>query len=161
MFRYNAWANRTLFEACRSLTREQLQTRIPGISGPVAELLMHIAGGQQTLILRTRGRQHENELQRSSDWPGMETLIDIVNSTSEELITIAAQLDPDEEVSLAYQGKAWRYPKRFFLVHAMEHGTEHRTEIKVALNRMGIETPDLDGWFYAEAAGFGQPEQQG
>jgi len=59
MFRYNAWANRALFEACRSLTEAQLDAHIRGISGSVRDLLMHIAGGQQTFVLRTKGRQHE------------------------------------------------------------------------------------------------------
>jgi hypothetical protein len=33
---------------------------------------------------------------------------------------------------------------------------EHRTEIKVSLNHLGIETPDLDGWSYSDAAGYGE-----
>jgi uncharacterized damage-inducible protein DinB len=156
MFRYNAWANRELFEVCRSLTEEQLDTQVRGISGSVRELLMHIAGGQQTFILRTKGRQHEGELGRQSDWPGIEAVIHIVTSTSDELIAIAEQLEDDEEVNLSYQGKTYRYPKRFFLVHAMEHSTEHRTEVKVALAHMGVETPDLDGWPYSSSAGYGQ-----
>ncbi len=156
MFRYNAWANRELFSACRSLTEEQLDVHVQGISGSVRELLMHIAGGQQTFVLRTKGRQHEGELGRHSDWPGIEALIRIAASTSDELIAIAEGLKDNEEVDLPYQGKAYRYPKRFFLVHAMEHSTEHRTEVKVALAHIGIGTPDLDGWNYAQSAGYGQ-----
>lgn len=156
MFRYNAWANRQLYEACRSLTEEQLDTQVRGTSGSVRELLMHIAGGQQTFVLRTKGRQHEGELARWSNWPGIETVIHIAASTSDELISIAEQLEDDEEVDLPYEGKTYRYPKRFFLVHAMEHSTEHRTEVKVALAHIGVETPDLDGWPYSESAGYGK-----
>ncbi len=156
MFRYNAWANRELFSACRSLTEEQLDVHVQGISGSVRELLMHIAGGQQTFVLRTKGRQHEGELGRHSDWPGIEAVIRIAASTSDELIAIAEGLKDNEEVDLPYQGKAYRYPKRFVLVHAMEHSTEHRTEVKVALAQIGIATPDLDGWNYAQSAGYGQ-----
>ncbi len=156
MFRYNAWANRELFGFCRSLTEEQLDMHIQGISGSIRELLMHIAGGQQTFVLRAKGRQHEGELGRKSDWPGIETVVHIAASTSDELIAIAEQLKDDEEVDLPYQGRTYRYPKRFFLVHAMEHSTEHRTEVKVALAYIGIETPDLDGWNYSQSAGYGQ-----
>jgi uncharacterized damage-inducible protein DinB len=156
MFRYNAWANRELFEACRSLTEEQLDMQIQGTSGSVRELLMHIAGGQQTFILRTKGRQHEGELGRQSEWPGIETVMPVVASTSDELIAIAEQLEDDEKVSLPYQGKTYRYPKSFFLVHAMGHSAEHRTEVKIALAHIGIETPDLDGWYYSQSAGYGQ-----
>jgi len=156
MFRYNAWANRQLFEACRSLTDEQLDTHAAGISGSIRELLMHIAGGQQTFILRTMGRQHEGELARWSEWPGMESVVEIASDTSDTLIRIAEQLQDDDEVALLYQEKLYRFPKRFFLAHALAHGMQHRTEVKVALSQIGLETPDLDGWNYAGAAGYGQ-----
>jgi uncharacterized damage-inducible protein DinB len=155
MFRYNAWANNQLFQACRSLTGEQLNTHVPGTSGSVRELLLHIVGAQQTFVLRTKGRQHEGEMGRQSPWPGIDTLIGLAESTSQELIAIAEQLDDDEKVELPYLGKAFRYPTRFFLVHAMAHSAEHRTEVKVALAHTGVATPDLDGWPYAEYAGYG------
>lgn len=155
-FRYNKWANLQLIEACRQLTPEQLDAQAPGTSGPVRELLMHIVGGQQTFVLRTKGRQHEGELNRSSRWPGIDTVLDIATRTSDELIQIAVALDPDAEVDLPYVGRVFRYPKSFFLLHAMEHGIEHRTEIKVTLTHLGIQTPDLDAWPYSAAAGYGR-----
>lgn len=117
---------------------------------------MHIAGGQQTDILRSMGRQHEGELARWSEWPGIEEVIAVANRTSEDLIERALQLEDDEVVDLPYQGKIFRYPKLFFFVAAIEHSAEHRTEVKVALNQIGVATPDLDGWFYAEHAGYGE-----
>lgn len=155
MFEYNEWANRELFEACRPLTDEQLDAHVPGVSGSVRELLMHIAGAQQTFVLRTKGRQHEGELSRSSEWPGIDAVIDIVSRTSAELVAIARGLDENEDVDLPYEGETYRFPKRFFLVHAMEHSAEHRTEVKVALGHIGVSTPDLDGWLYAAAKGYG------
>src|SRR5690349_4852181 len=133
IFRYNAWANHELFESCRTLTDEQLDSQVKEISGPIRELLMHIAGGQQTFILRTQGRQHEGELSRWSTWPGMETVIDIVTRTSDDLLRIAKGLQSGEEIDLPFKGKSYRFPKRFFLVHAIQHGIEHRTELKLAL----------------------------
>lgn len=156
MFRYNAWANRELFAACRSLDDEQLDRHVRGASGSIRELLLHIVGGQQTLILRTKGRQHEGELTRQSPWPGGDRLVELAETTSEELIAIAEQLDDEEEVDLAYQGEKYRFPKRFFLAHALVHSVEHRTEVKMALAQMGVETPDLDGWPYSVAAGYGE-----
>jgi len=83
-------------------------------------------------------------------------LRDVLTSAGEQLIAIAAGLDEDELVVLPYQGKRFEYPKGFFLLHAFQHGVEHRTEIKVTLALNGIDTPDLDGWFYSEAAGYGR-----
>jgi uncharacterized damage-inducible protein DinB len=140
MFRYNRWANLTLLDACRTLS----------------EVLLHLVGGQQTFVLRTQGRQHEGELNRSSAWPGWDRLLAIATETSDELIAIAAALESDGEVGLPWRGTVYRYPTSFFLVHALEHGVEHRTEIKLALAQLGVETPDLDAWQYSDAQGYGQ-----
>jgi hypothetical protein len=88
--------------------------------------------------------------------PGIETVIQLAAQTSDERLAIAEHLEGDEEIDLPYQDKTYRYPKRFFLVHAMEHSTEHWTEVKVALAQIGVETSNLDGWQYAASAGYGQ-----
>lgn len=155
MLRYNQWATLRLLEGCRGLSDAQLDATMPGASGSVRELLLHLVGGQQTFALRTKGRQHEGELHRRSAWPGWDALAEIARSSGDELIAIAEELVADETVVLPYMGKRPTFPKSFFLVHAVEHGVEHRTEIKMALAQQGVETPDLDGWHYAEARGFG------
>jgi uncharacterized damage-inducible protein DinB len=155
MFRYNKWATATLLEACRALTEDQLDTHAPAVSGSVRVLLTHLVGAQKSQVLRTIGRHHEGEFQRSTPWPGWDALLTVAAETSDELIAIAESLDEDVEVHLPYMGKVHAIPKSFFLVHAMEHGVEHRTEIKVALNTIGVPTPDLDGWAYAAANNIG------
>lgn len=156
MLRYNRWATTTLLEACHPLTGQQLDARLPACSGSVRELLVHLVGGQQTLVLRTRGRQHEGELNRASAWPGFDALMRLARQSSDELVAIAEALDEDADVDLPFAGKTYRFPRSFFLVHAVEHGVEHRTEIKVTLASIGVATPDLDGWQWAAAEGFGQ-----
>jgi len=155
MFRYNKWANLVLLEASRALSDAQLDARLPGISGSPRELFLHLIGGQQTFVLRTQGRQHEGEWNRASRWPGFDALIEVAISSSDALIAIAAALEQDSEVGLPWQGKVYRYPTSFFLVHALEHGVEHRTEIKLALAQLGVQTPDLDAWQYSDAMGYG------
>jgi uncharacterized damage-inducible protein DinB len=155
ILQYNKWATLTLIDACAPLSDDQLDTRFDLASGSVRELLVHIVGGQQTFALRTMGRQHEGELNRHSAWPGLDTLRRLAVESSDELIAIAEALDEDTDVDLPWQGKSFRYPKSFFLVHAIEHGIEHRTEIKLALASIGITTPDLDAWNFATARGYG------
>jgi uncharacterized damage-inducible protein DinB len=157
MLRYNQWANLTLIEACQRLPDEQLDARRPGISGPVRVLLTHIVGAQQTFCLRTKGRQHEGELSRASAWPGFPRLLDLARESGRELIAIAEALDTDTQVDLPYMDKTYRFPVSFFLAHAVAHGVEHRTEVKVTLAQLGVDTPDLDGWPYAAAMGYGGP----
>jgi uncharacterized damage-inducible protein DinB len=156
MFRYNRWATLELLTACREVPDAGLDVRHSAASGSVRELLLHVVGGQQTFVLRTMGRQHEGELNRASPWPGFDALIAIAESTSDALISVAQGLDADSEVDLPWLDKTYRFPKSFFLVHALEHGVEHRTEIKMALSAAGIATPDLDAWSYSAVMGFGQ-----
>ena len=155
MFRYNRWATGTLLDACSGLSDGVLDARLPGISGTIRQLLLHLVGGQQTQVLRTMGRQHEGEPTRSSPWPGFDALMAMAAASSDRLVAIAERLDETEFGELAWQGRLHRYPVSFFLVHALEHGVEHRTEIKVALRQLGVGTPDLDGWFFAKAMGYG------
>ncbi len=157
ILRYNRWANDQLLGACRSLIDEQMDHRAAFASGSVRELLLHIVGGQQTFVLRTKGRQHEGELNRGSAWPGFERLERIAADTNDELIEIAAGLDADNDVDLPYMGAVYRFPKSFFLLHAVEHGVEHRTEVKLSLASIGVPSPDLDAWPYSFFAGFGKP----
>ena len=156
MFEYNRWAMAELIEACRGLPPEILKTRVAGVSDTVGALLAHVVGGQQTFVLRTKGRQHEGELTRRSALPGFDELARLADESAAELIEVARNVADDATVDLSYQGKVFRYRVRFFLVHAIEHATEHRTEIKVALGSLGIATPDLDGWQYAAARGYGE-----
>lgn len=155
MLHYNAWATNTLVNFCRALTDEQLDARAPGASGSVRELLVHLVGAQQTNILRTKGRHNEGELARWSAWPGFDVLHEIAEQSGAELLAIAEQADLYAEVELHYQGTVSRWPRSFFLIAAVEHGAEHRTEIKMTLESLGIETPNLDGWWYAAANGIG------
>jgi len=156
ILRYNRWATLQLVEACRVLNDEQLDTQGLGTSGTVRQLLLHVVGGQQTFALRLRGRQHEHELGRLSAWPGFDVLMNLARQSADELVEFAEHLDHDVSVDLPYQGRVFRFPASFFLTHAAEHGVEHRTEIKVALAQHGVETPDLDGWAYGAAAGYGE-----
>jgi uncharacterized damage-inducible protein DinB len=156
MLRYNKWANTALLEACGALSDEQLDARLEGASGSVRVLLLHIVGGQQTFVLRTKGRQHEGELSRRSEWPGFETLLDLANRSGDDLISIAEGLEREVDVDLPHLGKRYRYPKSFFLLHALEHGCEHRAEVRLTLAHIGVETADLDGWSYAATAGYGR-----
>ncbi len=155
VLKYNAWATLRLLEDCRNLADEVLDTRAAGATGTVRELLVHIVGAQQTFALRTKGRQHEGELSRMSAWPGWDTLFDAARSSAEELVAIATTLDTDESVDLPYIGKSYYFPKSFFLVHAIEHGADHRAEVRMGLRSLGVETRDLDGWEFGSAMGYG------
>lgn len=156
-FRYNRWANERLLAACRALSDDLLDVAVPGTYGSTRRTLLHLVGGQQTFVLRTHGRQHEGEFSASSPWPGFDALERVADESSNALIAIAESLVGDEQITLPWQGTDYRFPRVFFLVHALEHGIEHRAQVVVTFAQLGLPAPDLDAWAYAEYAGYGLP----
>ena len=58
---------------------------------------------------------------------------------------------PQEEyfiVQQAYRG--WNRLAWLLLVQAINHATEHRTQVAAILTQLGIEPPGMDGWTYHE-----------
>jgi uncharacterized damage-inducible protein DinB len=44
-------------------------------------------------------------------------------------------------------------PVSLFLLQAVNHGTEHRSQVATILTQLGVEPPNMDGWTYIEASG--------
>lgn len=155
MFAYNAWANARIIDACRDLSDTQLDA--PGTStfGSIRETLLHVAYGQYAFLARLDGTAQDARALTSA-WPGFDALANVAAETSDALAAGASALDVDADVVLSFQGKGHRYPKSFFLLHAIQHGIEHRTQIGTMLAQLGREAPNLDGWAFAEHEGLGE-----
>ena len=48
-------------------------------------------------------------------------------------------------------------PVSLFLIQAINHGTEHRSQIATILTQIGVEPPEMDGWTYFETSGQLKP----
>ncbi|HEY8172589.1 MAG TPA: DinB family protein [Dehalococcoidia bacterium] len=155
VFRYNRWANEQTIAKCRTLTDEQLDAGATGTFGSIRQTLQHVIDSQRTQLARLRGMQRDPAIPDWSQWPGFDELAAVATSSSEALIAAAEALTSDSDVTLPYLGKSYRFPKSFVLTHAIVHGIEHRTQIGVMLSTLGVAPPDLDGWPYASAAGYG------
>lgn len=38
--------------------------------------------------------------------------------------------------------------RSLLLLQAINHGTEHRSQIATILTQLGVEAPEMDGWTY-------------
>jgi uncharacterized damage-inducible protein DinB len=155
LLRYNLWGNERTIEACRGLSDDQLNAPATGTHGPVRATLLHLVDGQRTFLARLEG-QAQPAGGPATSWPGWDAIERLAAETGEALVAAAESLGEQRDVELAYMGKRYRYPAAFFLLHAIEHGIEHRAQINVMLAQVGVAHPDLDGWAYAAAAGFGE-----
>lgn len=148
MFRHNAWANQHLLDACAALSDDQLATAAPGTYGAIRDTLLHLASGQDRYVAALRGEQPSNTL-HGRPFPGIPALQEHLGRSSEALVTVAEQGDDDRVVRGIRNGEPYALPASVFLIQAINHATDHRSQIASIMSGMGIEPPEIDGWSYA------------
>jgi uncharacterized damage-inducible protein DinB len=148
MFEHNRWANLLAAEACAGLADAQLDATVPGTAGSVRDTLMHIAGAEQRYVSRLSGRQPTYG--ERDGWPGAETLRQALDESGRALIALAERADPDEVLKGEYQGRPYALPVATVYVQAINHATEHRSQIATILSQQGAESPDFSGWAWSD-----------
>ncbi len=144
LFEHNRWANLRAVDACAGLTDAQLDATVPGTAGSVRTTLMHIAGAEQRYVMRLSGRQPTYG--ERDGWPGAETLKQALDESGRALIELAERADPEEVLTGEYQGRPYALPVATVYVQAINHATEHRSQIATILTQQGVEPPDFSGW---------------
>ncbi|MEO7664966.1 MAG: DinB family protein [Candidatus Limnocylindrales bacterium] len=147
-FDHHVWATVRLMDACLPLTEAQLSTFLPGTYGSIIDMWRHIAGGDAGyLSALTGGRVSEIE------GAGMDlaALRDVMASHGMHWATVIAESrDPDLDVIRHREdGTESHAPLGIRLAQALDHGTDHRSQICTALTSLGIEPPDIDAWAFA------------
>jgi uncharacterized damage-inducible protein DinB len=144
LFEHNRWANLRAVEACAGLPDAQLDATVQGTAGTVRDTMMHIAGAEQRYVMRLSGRQPTYG--ERDGWPGVDTLRQALDESGRALIDLAGRADPDEVLEGEYQGQPYELPVSTIYVQAINHATEHRSQIATILTQQGIEPPDFSGW---------------
>jgi uncharacterized damage-inducible protein DinB len=150
LFRHNTMMNRRLLEACRRLSPEQLGATAPGTYGTIAATLVHIANAQEGYAARLLDVERPERL-TEDPFPGFDALAERLAHGDAQLERAAARAT-NEERKVQVTGDdppgTWWMPVPLFLVQAINHGTEHRSQVATILTHLGIEPPDMAGWAY-------------
>jgi uncharacterized damage-inducible protein DinB len=147
LFEHNRWANLRAVEACAGLSDEHLDASVPGTAGSVRETLMHIAGAEQRYVRLLSGRPATYG--ERDGWPGAERLRQALDESGRALLELADRADPDETLTVDYDGRAHTILVATIYVQAINYATEHRSQIATVLTQQGIEPPDFSGWAWA------------
>jgi uncharacterized damage-inducible protein DinB len=144
MFEHNRWANLRAVALCANLTDAQLDGTAVGTAGSVRKTLMHIAGAEQRYVMRLS--DHQPTYGERDGWPGVDRLGQVLRESGQLLIDLAATANPDAVLEGEYQGRSTTLPAAILYVQAINHATEHRSQIATILSQQGIEPPDFSGW---------------
>lgn len=149
-FGHHIWATERMVEACLPLTDEQLATTVPGTYGSIIDTLRHLVGADGGYLhLLTDGRVAELADEEHASVRDLQAAMPAFRKGYESLL--AGDLDPDAIVARHRDDGSTSYaPLSIRLAQAVQHGTDHRSQIATALTTLGIEPPELDMWAYAE-----------
>src|ERR671916_2304801 len=146
LFRHNLWANLTLIDLCVTLPDEILETKVPGTYGGVRETLAHQVGAEERyLAALVAGPERRNPTLEETA-PDLSTLREHARQSGEGFVAYAERVEGNPTLQVIWRGQSYEMPAALFLVQAINHATEHRTQIKTALTQAGITPPELDGW---------------
>ncbi len=149
-FRHNTMMNGRLVEACRPLSAEQLGATAPGTYGTIGATLVHIANGQVGYAARLLDTERPERLEEDP-FPGFDALTErfaLGNAQLEQAAAGAADQDRKVQVSGDDPPGTWWMPVALFLLQAVNHGTEHRSQVATIMTQIGVEPPEMDGWTY-------------
>ncbi len=149
MFEHNLWANQGAVEVCAGLPDALLDATVQGTAGSIRETLMHIAGAEQRYVMRLSGRTPKYG--EEDGWPGLPALAQTLGESGRLLIDLAAKADPEEVLEGESQGQRIRLPVAIVYVQAINHATEHRSQIATILTQQGVDAPDFSGWSWRDA----------
>ena len=146
LFRHNLWANLTLIDLCLTLPDEILEKNVPGTFGGVRETLIHLVGAEERYLLALAGGLERPQPTLEEITPDLATLREHVGQSGERFVAYAGTVEGNPILNVTWHGQSYEMPAAFYLVQAINHSTEHRSQIKIALTQAGITPPELDGW---------------
>jgi uncharacterized damage-inducible protein DinB len=151
IFGHDRWATLALLDACASLTPAQLDDlTTPGTYGSIRATLEHMVGAHERYlaVLVTGGFPP-----RKPAGPPA-TIADLrerAERACDGLIAAASAGGGARVIEGVRNGEPFRLGAWVLLAQAIEHGTEHRTQVCAILGASGIPAPDLDVWAYDDA----------
>ena len=148
LYRHHRWANLTLFDFCAGLDKSALALSAPGVYGTIRDTWRHVANGERNYLAAVRGTARDPRFQDQS--LPLATIRAELDRSADELLAALAGVTEGDTFEAEWGDRQWMLPKFIPLLQAIEHGTEHRTNITTILQANGIEAPQIDLWAYSE-----------
>ena len=140
---YNEWADEKILKAIDGMTPAELDKPVDAYIGSLARNVRHILAAQRIWLARWKG-----EPPPKLDAPITGSWRDAYAATHAELRAFVESLgdaDFDRVVSYAdTRGNRYEVPLFQLLTHVVNHGTAHRAETGMLLERIGRSPGDMD-----------------
>ena len=159
LFRHHAWASDRLFAACEGLPADHLEFVVQGTFGGLGATLRHLVEAEERYVRGLRGETApgpdaaggiDRPVPPEALAPSVRVLRRRAASSAAALIELAEATTSDAVVTATHQGQPAVVRAITFFTQALDHGCEHRTQVRHSLTILGYDPPDIDGWAYDE-----------
>lgn len=144
---YNQWANERVLAAMEGMTSAELAAPLDAYFGSLAKNLQHVLGAQRVWLARWQ-KLPPPRLDAAITEPWR----DAYAATHAEFKAFVEPLsDADFDRVVEYvnsKGAPFAVPLGVLVAHVVNHGTAHRAEIGMWLERVGRSPGDLDFVYY-------------
>ncbi len=147
MFRHSDWATRQLLEACRGLSREQLNTPYTGSYGSILSTFNHLIAADASYLNRLSGSERAAWID-GDQTDDFDTLFAWADETANGWEQYLSQEIDGLKVYQVDDGE-FDVHARIIITQAIYHANIHREQICTTLTSYGIQPPDLQPWEYA------------
>jgi uncharacterized damage-inducible protein DinB len=140
---YNQWANEKILEAVDGMAPEELARPVDAYFGTLANSLRHILIAQRMWLARWQGKTPPRpDSQVTEPWPAAYAT---THMEFRDFVKPLADGDFDRVVHYTNsRGAPFDVPLGELVAHVVNHGTAHRAEAGLVLERLGRSPGDLD-----------------
>ena len=151
-FDHHVWATLQVLDLLAPLTEDQLATNVPGTYGSILDTARHLVGSDRWYLFVQSGGDVD---QIEEEGMSIAELRAAMTPNAGHWQAILAQ-NPDPDAMLTYtrdDGSKAHATWGVRLAQALDHGTDHRSQLFTALTTLGIEPPEIDLWAWAMTTG--------
>ncbi|MEA2522070.1 MAG: hypothetical protein QOI81_1716 [Actinomycetota bacterium] len=143
-FAHHVWATLRLVDSCLALSSQQLETTVPGTYGSILDTLRHCVGSDAWDLFVATGDRTSLIDEGDMELPELRAAMETHGPAWSRLL--AQDLDPDTVLHEVDEtdGYTRDVAMSIQLAGALQHGTDHRSQVCTALTALGIEPPHID-----------------
>jgi uncharacterized damage-inducible protein DinB len=146
--RYNAWANRRLYDACAQLSVPDYLAKRPSFFGSIHATLNHLLVADRIWLSRFEGRSTDITRVDQILYDDLAALRAARETEDARILGFVSELDDDRVAqTLRYRnlaGEPQETPMTWTLAHLFNHQTHHRGQVHGLLSGTPVAPPPLD-----------------
>lgn len=151
-FAHHVWATLRILDACDRLSPEQLTASSPGTYGSILDTIRHLVGADASYLFVMSRERVPNIDEEHMDLGELRAVMERDGKAWSELLS--GGVDPGEVLVRTWDdGSQTQAPYGIRLAQALQHGTDHRSQICTVLTTIGVEPPLIDLWDFGEQTG--------